>query len=123
MYLTCHGKKIRFCRQAIMELGLKNCEAVQARVESFDSSPFEQITSRAFTSLDNMVGWLDHLLVDDTELLAMKGTVPDDEISHLNESGYQIKTESLQVPFVTGVRHLVRIVQDTFQVRQEFLLR
>lgn len=107
--LDSNGKKIRFCRQAIMELGLKNTMAVQERIETFENRNFEQITSRAFTSLENMVGWLGHLLSDKTELLAMKGTLPQKEIKQLGESGYQIEAKKIRVPFVNGERHLVRI--------------
>ena len=109
-----NGKKIRFCRQAIVELGLSNVQAIQARVETLDSEEFNphkinQVTSRAFTSLNNMVAWLDHLLSDETELLAMKGTLPQEEIQQLNESGFLTEAINLDVPQVEGERHLVKI--------------
>jgi len=109
--LDSNGKKIRFCRQAIMELGLKNVNAVQARIESFDNEAFDQITTRAFTDLENMVAWLNHLLSKKTQLLAMKGALPENEIGQLSDAGFQVETNKLQVPFVTGERHLLKIMK------------
>jgi len=109
--LDSNGKKIRFCRQAIMELGLKNVKAVQARIESFDNEAFDQITTRAFTGLENMVAWLSHLLSKKTQLLAMKGALPENEIGQLSDAGFQVETNKLQVPFVTGERHLLKIMK------------
>jgi len=110
--LDSNGKKIRFCRQAIMELGLKNIQAVQARIESYDGEEFDQITTRAFTGLDNMVGWLQHLISNKTQLLAMKGTLPEEEIRQLINSGFLVETFKLQVPFITAERHLVKIMEN-----------
>ena len=108
-----NGKKVRFCRQAAMELGLKNVHATQERIESFQiEHNFEQVTSRAFTSLDKMVKLLDKQLIANTELLAMKGMSPKEEIELLQNSGYQVKIESLDVPFVDAQRHLIRIIKS-----------
>ena len=108
--LDSNGKKVRFCRQAIMELGLKNVQAVQARIESMEAdNSFGQITSRAFTGLNNMVKLLDKQFSDKTELLAMKGVIPGDEIELLQKGGYQVETQTLKVPFVNAERHLLKI--------------
>ena len=40
--LDSNGKKVRFQRQAVMELGLKNVTPVQARVEQFQAATFDQ---------------------------------------------------------------------------------
>lgn len=110
--LDSNGKKVRFCRQAIMELGLENIQAVQARIESYDNEEFDQITTRAFASLENMVAWLNHLLSKKTQLLAMKGALPENEIRQLSDAGFQVETIKLQVPFVTGERHLLKIMKN-----------
>ncbi len=108
--LDSNGKKVRFCRQAILELGLKNVEAVQTRIESFqDANSFGQVTSRAFTSLDKMVKLLQKQLSAKSELLAMKGTVPVDEIELLQKTGYRVDIHTLIVPFVNARRHLIKI--------------
>ena len=53
--LDSNGKKVRFQRQAVMELGLDNVTPVQARVEQFEAAPFDQVISRAFASLVDFV--------------------------------------------------------------------
>ena len=40
--LDSNGKKVRFQRQAVMELGLENVTPVQARVEQFEAAAFDQ---------------------------------------------------------------------------------
>ena len=39
--LDSNGKKVRFQRQAVMELGLENVTPVQARVEQFEAAAFD----------------------------------------------------------------------------------
>lgn len=108
--LDSNGKKIRFCRQAIMELGLTNVKAVQQRAEKFSPDQHvDQITTRAFTSLPNMLDWLAPLMQPATELLAMKGQLPADEIAQLQQRGFNVTDESLQVPDLEGERHLLII--------------
>ena len=57
--LDSNGKKIRFLKQFIADLKLKNVVAVQTRVENEDSirelGHFDVITSRAFASLIDFV--------------------------------------------------------------------
>ena len=58
------GKRIRFIRQVVHELGLQNVTAVQSRVEAFtDEQGFDGVLSRAFASLTDMLTWCAHLVV------------------------------------------------------------
>ncbi|KZZ33165.1 hypothetical protein A3755_08355, partial [Oleiphilus sp. HI0085] len=51
-----NGKKTRFLTQSKITLSLANIEIVHGRVESVaQDKQFDQIMSRAFTALDNMV--------------------------------------------------------------------
>ena len=50
-----NGKKVRFQRQAVLELGLENVTPVQVRVEHFATRDFDQIVSRAFAQLATFV--------------------------------------------------------------------
>lgn len=109
--LDSNGKKVRFLRQAIAELGLKNVDAVQTRVEDFDRT-FACVSSRAFATLADMVNGSRQLLADDGEFLAMKGVYPTEEIAAL-PAGFRVQAVvSLIVPFLDEERHLVRIVRD-----------
>lgn len=110
--LDSNGKKIRFLRQAIAELKVTNAQAVQSRAEEF-SGGFDIVTSRAFATLADMLGWCGHLINASGEFLAMKGTRPDEEMAAL-PAGFRVQeVTALQVPFLQEQRHLVRIVRQT----------
>ena len=107
--LDTNGKKTRFLRQLVGELGLPNVEVIQQRVERLQRpQDFAAITSRAFATLADMVAGSAHLLADDGAWLAMKGVVPTDEIAALPE-GLDVRVEALRVPGGQAARHLVII--------------
>ena len=110
--LDSNGKKTRFLNQCVLELGLKNVEVVHGRAEDCNPpEPFSQISSRAFTALENLVSWCGDLLANEGEFLAMKGQFPDDEVAAL-PAGWQVKSShSLDVPGAGGERHLVVIAR------------
>jgi 16S rRNA (guanine527-N7)-methyltransferase len=108
--LDSNGKKVRFLRQAIAELGVPNAVAVQSRVEEF-SGAFDAVASRAFATLADMVQASAHLLAPGGEFLAMKGQQPAAEIAGL-PAGFAVRdVTALQVPFLNEERHLVRIAR------------
>lgn len=108
--LDSNSKKTRFLTQCVLELGLKNVEIIHGRAESCDPDlRFSQVSSRAFTALENLVTWCGDLLADDGEFLAMKGQFPDDEVAAL-PAGWQVKSRHpLTVPASGGERHLLVI--------------
>jgi 16S rRNA (guanine527-N7)-methyltransferase len=107
--LDSNSKKIRFVRQATLELGLANVRPVHARVEQYQADrPFKTLIARAFTALPNMLALSAGLQQPGAELLAMKGTVPRQEIDRL-PAGVSAEVIPLAVPFETGERCLVRI--------------
>jgi 16S rRNA (guanine527-N7)-methyltransferase len=107
--LDSNGKKIRFVRQALLELGLGNARAVQRRIESYQSDDrFDLLIARAFTALPRMLELTAHLRHPETVLLAMKAEQVEKELSVLGE-GYRSQLISLEVPFVQGTRCLIAI--------------
>lgn len=105
-----NGKKIRFCRQAIQELELDNVVAQQQRVEDYSAAiVFDQITTRAFSDLPKMLHWLLPLMHEDTELLAMKGQLPEAEIAQAQNMQFKVNDNMLEVPFLEGQRHLLQV--------------
>ena len=108
--LDSNGKKTRFMLQAKLDLQLENLEVANARVESFKvDAPFDAITSRAFSSLVNMVDGTKHLLSPSGVYLAMKGLYPEEELKELMDR-HEIELigcEPLNVPGTDGDRHLV----------------
>ncbi len=104
--LDSNGKKVRFQRQAVMELGLTNVTPVQARVEAFEGS-FDQVISRAFASLGDFVTFSLPLVASGGQWLAMKGPAVDGEMADVPESVVPVARHALEVPFEVGSRLLV----------------
>lgn len=110
--LDSNGKKTRFLNQCVLELGLENVDVIHGRAEDCQpDQPFTQISSRAFTALENLVTWCSPLLDNEGEFLAMKGQFPDDEVAAL-PAGWQVKSShSLKVPGADGERHLLVVAR------------
>lgn len=109
--LDSNGKKVRFLRQVIAELKIGNAQAVQSRAEAFDNR-FDVVTSRAFATLADMIGWCGQMANEGGEFLAMKGVRPDTEIAALPAGFKAVEVLPLVVPFLDEERHLVRIVRS-----------
>lgn len=108
--LDSNGKKIRFCRQVALELGLQNVTALQQRIEQHQpAQPYQLITTRAFASLPDMIDGMQALITGNTRLLAMKGKRPDVEIDQLRAQGFDVNTHALSVPGIDAERHLLDI--------------
>jgi len=103
------GKRIRFIKQVQHELGIKNVTTVQSRVEDFQpEEKFDAVLSRAFASMTDMVEWCHHLPKKETGcFLALKGQLPEEEITQLPNWCSVIKIKALKVPELEGERHLV----------------
>jgi len=104
------GKRLRFIRQAILSLGLKNVEIVQSRVEEYKPEiGFDCVLSRAFASLEDMLSWCHHLPNEDGHFLALKGQYPESEILNLDSKFKFLESVTLQVPQLDGERCLVKV--------------
>lgn len=105
--LDSNGKKVRFQRQAVMELGLANVTPIQARVEAFTESAFDQVISRAFASLVDFVNLTRKLPTVQGQWLAMKGPGANDELRDLPDGIQLYARHTLDVPFETAERQLL----------------
>jgi len=104
-----NSKKTRFINQAVTELKLSNVQVQHSRVEDLQcETSFDQIISRAYTSLKAFVTSTSHLASIKTQFLGMKGQIPEDEIAQLGEA-YAIECFPLNVPNVEGQRHLIKM--------------
>jgi 16S rRNA (guanine527-N7)-methyltransferase len=109
--LDSNNKKIRFVRQAVLELKLRNVVPVHGRLEELEvERPFDVLISRAFTALPRMWQLTAKLRDQNSLLLAMKGGVPRQEIEDL-PANCQSMVIPLEVPFTVGERHLIVITQ------------
>jgi len=105
--LDSNAKKTRFVQQVILELKLKNVSVIHSRVEDYQPEQgFDTITTRAFSSLPDMVKMTAHLLSPNGVLLAMKGQIPEAELAEMNTHTTLIK---INVPEVEAERCLVRL--------------
>ena len=109
------GKRVRFLRQVQHELKLENIYPVQSRVEEFPAEPpFDGVISRAFASLNDMIGWCKHLPAQNGRFYALKGILPEVEIAQLPD-GFEVESAiKLRVPQLEGERHLVIVKPNSF---------
>ncbi|SEF82655.1 16S rRNA (guanine(527)-N(7))-methyltransferase RsmG [Oceanospirillum linum] len=102
-----NGKKSRFQFQAVTALKLDNVTVVNKRVEQYQPEQlFDQVMSRAFSSLQDMMQWTLQLGNQNAEWLAMKGVYPEDELNNLPEGVVCKEVHRLDVPGSDGERHL-----------------
>ncbi len=114
--LDSNGKKIRFVRQTVLELGLDNVTAVQARTRAYrPQANFATITARAVTSLDQLCADCAPLLAPGGVLLALKGREPTAELDALAKAApagaraHAVAVHRLTVPTLDAERCLVEV--------------
>lgn len=102
------GKKTRFVRHAVAELGIDNAEVVQSRIEDYASpDPFDTVVCRAFSSLPEFVERCGRLAARGGRLLAMKGRMPQAELAHLPQPWVCSEAVPVGVPGLAGERHII----------------
>ncbi len=100
------GKKAAFVRQAAGALGL-HVTARHARVETLGALQFDLITSRAFSSLQDLTQLTRGSLAPGGAWVALKGKAPDAEIAELCTEVRVFHVEPLTVPTLDAERCLV----------------
>lgn len=112
--LDSNGKKTRFVFQACIELGLKNVEVENTRIENYQSArQVDIVVSRAFASLIDFTRGCESVAGDNTRLIAMKGQFPAEEIAALPAHWSVTRTHELQIPGCEGDRHFIELVRHT----------
>lgn len=104
------GKKTAFVRQIASELTVSNLQAVHTRVEALHAPPFGVVTSRAFSSLSQFVTAARQHLARSGLYLAMKGKLPEQEISDVALLPMKVRVfhvEPLSVPDLKAERCIV----------------
>ncbi|AYA02065.1 16S rRNA (guanine(527)-N(7))-methyltransferase RsmG [Acinetobacter sp. WCHAc010034] len=108
--LDSNGKKIRFLKQFIADLKLKNVIAVQTRVENAESiaelGKFDVITSRAFASLTDFINASVPFMHEHSIIASMKGLIPSEEVDAF-KAEFSCEIIALQVPRLDEQRHLL----------------
>ncbi len=102
-----NGKKTRFLQAIKRELNLSNINIIHGRVEHIiDEEKFDCILSRAFSDLEQMLKYTDHLIKPSGIWLAMKGRVPQQELESIN---HPYSVYHCEVPHVQQSRCVVKI--------------
>ncbi|WP_304300676.1 16S rRNA (guanine(527)-N(7))-methyltransferase RsmG [Chromatium okenii] len=108
--LDSNSKKIRFVRQAVLELALPNVTPVQTRIETYQAAqPFTSIVSRAVADIEVIGVLRSGLLAPAGRLLLMKGrmeTLPN------RQAWPPFHIHQLQIPFLDAARHIIEISFD-----------
>lgn len=108
--LDANAKKTRFVTQAAGELGLKNVEVVQTRVENYrPEQKFDTLVARAFSSIAGMLNNAQHLCAPGGRFLAMKGVYPEGELAAIPVDYAVSEVVALKVPGLDAARHLAII--------------
>jgi len=107
-----NGKKARFMREVVRQLGLGNARVAESRAEALDEpGAYDHLTARAMDTLAGIVEVGGHLLKPGGTLLAMKGVYPHEEIAALPAGWAATEVHPLHVPGLEGERHLVEVVR------------
>jgi 16S rRNA (guanine527-N7)-methyltransferase len=106
------SKKAAFVQQVAASLKLGNLKGIHARVETL-SGPFDVIGSRAFASLPDFVNWSSGALADGGVWMAMKGKLPEEEVSALPPMVQVFHVEQLLVPGLNAERCMVWMKKST----------
>ncbi len=106
-------KKTAFLTQAKAALKLDNLRVLTGKAEEVETEQcFDVITSRAFSSLSEFVQLAQHLLAPEGFFAAMKGVVPEEEISQLSAPFHAHGVIPLRVPGLEAERCLVLISKN-----------
>ena len=107
-----NNKKVRFVRQAVLELGLMNVEPVQARIEAYrPGRKFSTIVSRAVAAEAVLPVLAADLCDRPGRLLLMKGR-SDEASDERAWASLNPIVHRLTVPFLDAPRHLIELRSD-----------
>ena len=105
-------KKIKFLKEVIKKLDLKDIEALHIRAEEYHEK-FDIVTARAVANIEKLLDYTMHLLNENGKLIAMKGDI-DIELSpkiqeRINNKYKIVKINKFLLPKENSKRSLVII--------------
>ena len=112
MLLDSNNKKTRFLLQCKTELKIKSIDISNQRIENLNGVSFNQIISRAFSSINKFLLLTENVIDKDGEWLAMKGVFPEEEISLIKKPFYIKESHKLVFPKTDEQRHLVILKKE-----------
>lgn len=103
-----NGKKVRFLREAVRTLPLRNVQVQHLRAEDLQGK-FDCITTRALASLADMLDFGGHALADDGVWLALKGRIEPAELAGVPTGFRVMAVHELVVPGLAAQRQAIEI--------------
>jgi 16S rRNA (guanine527-N7)-methyltransferase len=108
------AKKVRFVAHAIERLGLSNVRAVHARVEALEIEiPFDTVLARAFASIPKFLDRVAGICGPVTQVLAMKGKWPHEELARLAAPWRVIRSRELAIPGLDAARCVIVLARTS----------
>ena len=105
--LDANAKKTNFVQQVVIELGLKNVQVVQQRLESYSpESKFDTVISRAFASGNKLLAALDHLYTEG-QVLIMLGK--QNSLRDIPKRYNLLAVHPVKIPMLNACRHIAVI--------------
>ena len=101
------SKKTAFVRHVASELAVANLRAEHRRLEEINSCDSDVVTSRALSSLSDLVRLTGGALAPAGIWMAMKGKVPAQEIASVSQLAEVFHVEQVKVPYLQAERCLV----------------
>ena len=102
------AKKLRFVAHATLLLGLDNVRPLHARVERMRIEvTFDTVVARAFAPLPKLLTTIARICAPQTQVLAMKGKWPAEELEALPSGWQVVRSRQLLVPGLDAERCLI----------------
>lgn len=108
--LEASGKKARFLRQVVIELGLGNVRVVEGRVEEYPGNrEFDTVVSRAFAATPAFVRLAGRMCAEGGRILAMQGGAGEMRLGAPVGSFVVTACDAVSVPGLSAQRHIVSL--------------
>jgi 16S rRNA (guanine527-N7)-methyltransferase len=104
--LDSNGKKVRFLKQMIIDLPLKNVSTIKGNVQNLDVR-FPVVISRAVGSVEHCLNIMRPACLPQAQVLLMKGKYPEKELQQLPQDFIIKDVPVIHVPRLNAERHLV----------------
>ena len=106
--LDANRKKTRFCRHVLDQIGIKNAQPIQTRIQELaDESGFDLIISRAAIGITELLRFSRRLWRPNARVIAMKASAPSVAELDSIKLGATIQVAPVTVPLLDAERHLV----------------
>jgi 16S rRNA (guanine527-N7)-methyltransferase len=118
-------RRVRFLRDCLETLELSRVEIVAGRAEDGLPALADVVVVRAVAPLERLIPLAFELLVDNGELLALKGAAASGELDALRRGkrGAELVTELVTVPAVGGPATVVKVIRPARTTRSGRIMK